>query len=101
MTLAFTLPKNRPPVHPGEMLLEEFLNPMGLSQRQFARHVGWTPAKLNEIINGKRGLSYDSALDLADVFQMEVQFWLNLQAAYDLWHALKGRRRKPALKLAS
>lgn len=91
--MRFTLPENREPVHPGEMLLEEFLIPLGLSQRAFARHIGWTPAKLSELIKGKRGLSYESALDLADVFQMEVQFWINLQAAFDLWHAQ--RRHKP------
>ncbi len=94
----FTLPENREPVHPGEMLLEEFLKPMGLSQRQFAHHLGWTTAKLSEIIKGKRNLSYEAALDLADAFQMEVQFWLNLQAAYDLWHALRLHEKKQPLK---
>lgn len=99
--MQFTLPTNREPVHPGEMLLEEFLKPMGLSQRTFAKHIGWTPAKLNEIINGKRGVSYEAALDLADVFQMEAQFWINLQAAYDLWHALQRHTKKEALIKAS
>ncbi len=96
--MTFTLPSNRPPVHPGEMLLEEFLKPMGLSQRAFCRHIGWTPAKLNEIITGKRSLTYEGALDLADVFQMEVQFWLNLQSACDLWHALQQHTKKAPLK---
>jgi len=49
------LPKNRPPTHPGEMLLKEFLEPMHLTQKTFAQHLGWTYARLNEIINGKRG----------------------------------------------
>ena len=96
LTKLFRFPSNRTPVHPGEMLLEEFLKPMGISQRQFARHIGWTPAKLSEIIKGKRGLSYEAALDLAYVFEMEVQFGINLQAAYDLWHALQTHQKKEA-----
>ena len=82
-----TLPKKRKPTHPGEMLLEEFLNPMGLTQRQLAEHLGWTRAKLNEIVNGRRGLTAESALALADAFDMEAEFWLNLQIHWDLWHA--------------
>lgn len=97
----FTLPTHREPTHPGEMLLEEFLKPMGISQREFARHIGWTPAKLSEIIKGKRGLSYDAALDLADTFNMEVQFWINLQMAYDLWHALRVHTKKPPIPKVS
>jgi addiction module HigA family antidote len=96
--MAFTLPTDREPIHPGEMLLEEFLIPMGLSQRAFAKHIGWTPAKLSEIITGKRGVSYEAALDLADVFQMEAQFWINLQSAFELWHAMQSHKAKPALK---
>jgi len=96
--MKFTLPTHRAPVHPGEMLLEEFLKPMGISQRQFAMHIGWTPAKLSEIVKGKRSLSYESILDLADVFQMEAQFWLNLQSAYDIWHAMKAHQHKPPFK---
>jgi len=97
----FTLPTHQPPVHPGEMLLEEFLKPMGLSQRQFAQHIGWTTTKLSEIIKGKRGVSYESALDLADVFAMEVQFWVNLQAAWDLWHAQRNHVPRPPIVRAS
>jgi len=98
--MSFTLPSHREPVHPGEMLLEEFLKPMDISQRAFAAHIGWTPAKLNEIINGKRGLTHEAALDLADVFQMESQFWINLQSAYDHWHALQSHQKKAPLKSA-
>jgi addiction module HigA family antidote len=93
----FRLPSNRPPVHPGEMLLEEFLKPMNISQRAFAKHIGWTPAKLSEIINGKRGLSYEAALDIADALDMEAQFWINLQSACDLWQAMQGRKKKPPI----
>lgn len=97
--MPFRMPTNRIPTHPGEILLKEFLKPWPISQREFAKHIGWTPAKLSEIINGKRGITEEAALDLADVFQMEAQFWINLQAAYDLWHAMQIHETKPALKV--
>jgi len=81
------LPKHRAPTHPGEMLLKEFIEPINMTQKELARHLGWTYARLNEIIRGKRGVSADSALALADAFQMEPDFWLNLQKNWDLWHA--------------
>jgi addiction module HigA family antidote len=81
------IPKNRLPTHPGQMLLKEFLEPAGITQKAFASQLGWTYARLNEIINGKRGVSASSALTLADAFQMEAIFWLNLQRDWDLWHA--------------
>jgi len=83
------LPKKRPPTSPGEMLLKEFLEPSGITQKAFAEHLGWTYARLNEIINNRRGLSAESALTLADAFQMEPQFWANLQRDWDLWRAVK------------
>ncbi len=95
------LPKKRPPTHPGQMLLKEFLEPLGITQREFADHLGWTYARLNEIINGHRGVSAESALAFADAFKMEPQFWLNLQQNWDLWHAMKGRKNiKPVDKAA-
>ena len=81
------------PIHPGEMLREEFLVPAGLSQRDFARRLGWTTAKLNELINGKRGVTADSALDLAAALRTSPELWLNLQMHYDLDRALAKRRR--------
>ena len=93
------LPKNRAPTHPGEMLLKEFLEPMELTQKDLAVHLGWTYARVNEIVNGKRGVSADSALALADAFQIEPEFWLNLQRNWDLWHA--SRSHKKALPLAA
>jgi addiction module HigA family antidote len=81
------LPKKRPPTHPGEMLLEEFLNPMGISQKLFSSHLGWTYARLNEIIHKRRGLTPESALAIAEALQMEPEFWLKLQQDWDLWHA--------------
>ncbi len=90
------LPKKRKPTHPGVILLEEYLEPLGVSQRQFALHLGkgWTPPKLNEIINGKRGISVDSALDLAAALRTTSEFWLNLQINYELWEAMRRRPRR-------
>ncbi len=81
------------PIHPGRMLLEEFLTPAGTSQRAFASRVGWTVAKLNELINGKRGITADSALDLAHELGTTPELWLNLQMYYDLNRA-EARRKK-------
>ena len=96
-----TLPKNRKPTHPGEMLLEEFIKPMELSQKQLAQHLGWTPARLSEIIHGRRGITADSALALADAFGMEPTFWLNLQLQWDLWHAAQNHVLITQLQLAA
>lgn len=95
------LPKKRPPTHPGEMLLKDFLEPMGLTQKQLAQHLGWTYTRLNEIINGHRGLSAESALALADAFNMEPEFWLNLQRDWDLWYAIRKHRSISMLKKAA
>jgi len=72
------------PVHPGEILLEEFLKPMGLSQNQLANDIGVSPRRINEIIHGKRRITADTALRLAHYFKMSPQFWLGLQMDYDL-----------------
>ncbi len=77
----------RTPSHPGEILLNDFLEPWRLSQKQFAEHLGWTYTRLNEIINMRRGVTADSALAFAEAFNMEPEFWLNLQRDWDLWHA--------------
>ncbi|MBY0544223.1 MAG: HigA family addiction module antidote protein [Gammaproteobacteria bacterium] len=83
------LPTNREPTHPGEILLKDFLEPMEITQKAFASHLGWTYAKLNEIVHGKRGITADSALALGDAFNMEAEFWLGLQQNWELWRALK------------
>ena len=83
-------PKN--PFHPGEILLEEFLEPEKLSQAAFAQKVGWTKARLNELIKGKRGISAAAALDLAEVLGTSPKLWMNLQATYDLERAARARR---------
>ena len=81
------------PIHPGQMLREEFLTPGGLSQRAFAKRLGWTVAKLNELINGKRGVTADSALDLAAELDTSPELWLNLQMHFDLNRAQTRRKR--------
>jgi antitoxin HigA-1 len=81
------------PIHPGRILQEEFLVPAGLSQRAFAAQLGWTVAKLNELITGKRGITADSALDLAAKLGTSPELWLNLQMQVDLRHAQTRRKR--------
>jgi addiction module HigA family antidote len=78
------LPENRIPTHPGEILLEEFLKPLGMSQVAFAVHIGVTTQRINEIVRGKRGVTPDTAWLFAQAFGTTPEFWLNLQAAYDL-----------------
>lgn len=80
-------PKKNPPPHPGEVLLKEFLEPLALSQRQFAAHLGWTYARLNEIINLRRGITADTALGLAEALGTKPEYWLMLQLNWDLWRA--------------
>ena len=79
------------PFHPGEILLEEFLEPNRESQATFAQRVGWTKAKLNELVKGKRGITAASALDLADALGTSPKLWMNLQATWDLHRAIKAR----------
>jgi addiction module HigA family antidote len=92
------LPKHRPPTHPGEMLLEEFLKPLGVSQSAFAIRLGVSFPRLNEIIRGKRGVTTDTALRLARVLGTSADFWLGLQQDWDLWQAMQG---KSARKIAA
>ena len=86
------LPACRPPTHPGEMLREEFLKPLGISQSAFARRLGISYPRLNEIVRGKRSVTPDTALRLAQVTGMGADFWLGLQQDWDLWHALTAER---------
>lgn len=76
--------KKLAPVHPGEVLLEDFLKPLGLSQYRVAKGLGVPPRRINEIVLGKRAVSADTALRLARFFGTSAKFWLNLQTAYDL-----------------
>jgi addiction module HigA family antidote len=81
------IPTHGPPVHPGEMLLEEFLVPHGISQHKLAEMIGVTVNRVNEIVKAKRGVSPDTAIRLEALFGASAQFWLNLQLAWDLYHA--------------
>jgi addiction module HigA family antidote len=72
------------PVHPGEILLEEFLKPMGISQYKLAKDISVHPRRINEIVHGQRSISADTALRLSRYFGLSERFWLNLQARYDL-----------------
>lgn len=94
------LPKNRRPVHPGEILLEEFLKPMDISQEQLAKHLGgtWTQPKISAIIRKKRSVTEAIALDFADAFGTTPEFWLNLQNRFDLWHAQQEHKKIRPLK---
>ncbi|MFK7829359.1 MAG: HigA family addiction module antitoxin [Congregibacter sp.] len=80
------------PFHPGEMLLEEFLKPQGMSQAAFARQIGWNKARLNELIRGKRGVTAEAAPDLADTLGTSPKLWMNVQATYDLDRAAAARK---------
>ena len=79
--------KRLPNVHPGEVLLEEFLKPLGMSQNRLARAIGVAPRRVNEIVLGKRAVSPDSALRLARYFGMSEEFWMGLQMDFDLEEA--------------
>ncbi len=72
------------PIHPGEVLWEEFLKPMGISQNRLALNIGVPPRRINEIVLGKRGITADTALRLARFFGTSAEFWLGLQSQYDL-----------------
>lgn len=73
-----------PPIHPGEILLEEFLKPMGISQYRVAKDISVSPRRINEIVHGKRSISADTALRLSRYFGLSERFWMNLQSRYDL-----------------
>jgi antitoxin HigA-1 len=77
-------PKKLAPVHPGEILLEEFLEPMGISQYRLAKDISVSPRRINEIVHGTRAVTADTALRLSKYFGSSERFWLNLQAHYDL-----------------
>lgn len=90
------LPTNRAPSTPGEILLEEFLKPMGTTQLAFAAKLGVPIQRLNSLIKGRRAVTADTAWRLADVLKTSPQFWMNLQTNYDLWLARQQQRKKRA-----
>lgn len=103
--VARRLPRHRPPTHPGQMLREEFLVPLGITQSELAERLGVSFPRLNEVVRGKRGVTPDTALRLAQVVGMSADFWLGLQQDWDLWHAIhsdqaaKIKRLKPLGRL--
>lgn len=93
------LPKKRKPTHAGEILLEEFLKPMEISQAQLAKELGISTNRVNEIVKGKRGITPDTALLLSNRFKMSPEFWLNAQMACDLWDAIQAHKGDPRYKI--
>ena len=81
------IPKNRKPTHPGEILLEEFLKPMEMSQVELAKKMGVPIQRVNTLINGKRDVTAETAILLSRVLKTSSEFWMNLQVAYDLFEA--------------
>ncbi len=88
------VPTHRAPTHPGEMLLEEFLVPMGLTQRELAASIRVPYQRVNEIVNGRRGITPSTALRLARYLGTSPDFWLNLQLRWDLYHARASEQRE-------
>ena len=83
------IPTNRPPIHPGEILMEEFMKPYGITQTEIARRIGVSRKHISEIVNGKKGISTDMALRLSRLFGTSPELWLNGQIAWDVWHAMR------------
>ena len=92
------LPVHRPPTHPGEMLLKEFLEPLGVSQVDAASRMSIPFQRLNAIVKARRGVSADTALLLEALTGWDAQIWLTLQAKWDLWHAMQARGTKPKVR---
>jgi addiction module HigA family antidote len=92
------LPTHRAPTHPGEMLLKEFLEPLGVSQVEAADRMKIPFQRLNAIVKGRRSVSADTALLLEALTGWDALIWLTLQAKWDLWHAMKGRGNRPKVR---
>lgn len=93
------LPRNRPPTHPGEMLFEEFVKPLDLTQTELSRRLDVSYPRLNEIIKSRRSATPDTALRLSRVVGMSADFWLGLQQDWDLWHAMNSPEAKQINRL--
>ncbi len=93
------LPTDRPPTHPGEVLLEEFLEPLGISQVEFAQRLGVSFPRLNGVVRGRRGVTPDTALRLERVTGASAAFWLGLQQDWDLWHAERSEAARAIAEL--
>lgn len=92
------LPTNRPPTHPGEILLEEFLEPLEMSQSELARRIHVSYPRVHEIVHGKRGVTPDTACRLAKLFGTTPDFWLEGQKDWDLWHTLRSEETRQAVE---
>ena len=92
------LPTHRSPTHPGEVLQEEFLKPLRISQARLSHHLGCSAKDINRIIKGQVGISATMAWKLADVFRTSPEFWMNLQNNYTLWKQRPQRRLPPLVK---
>jgi addiction module HigA family antidote len=90
------LPRHRIATHPGRILLQEFLEPLGLTQAKLARALAIPLNRVNELVRGKRGVTPETALLLAGYFRNSAEFWMNLQTAHDLTRALQETRKSPA-----
>jgi addiction module HigA family antidote len=93
------LPRHRPPTHPDEMLLEEFIKPLEITQTELARRLNVAYPRLNEIIRGRRSVTPNTALRLSQVLGMSADFWLGLQQDRDLWHAMNNPEAKDISRL--
>ena len=89
------LPTHRAPIHPGEILLEEFLKPAGMTQRDAAARMTMSVNRLSELIRGKRGVTANTALRLAGLLKTSPQMWMNMQASCDLYEATRRRKTRP------
>ena len=94
------IPKHRVPTHPGVILLDEFLRPLGISQVRFARHLGIPLQRVNQVVRGKRGVTAETAWLLAQALATSPEFWMNLQTAHDLAAARRPGRRVSAVRRA-
>ena len=84
----------RPPTHPGEVLVEEFLRPLDMTQADAARRMDISTNRLNELVRGKRGVTASTAIRLSELLGTSAEFWMNLQITWDLWHAYQAERRR-------
>jgi len=92
------LPTNRPPTHPGEMLLKEFLEPLGVSQVEAAKGMNISFRRLNAIVKGRRGVSAETALRFDALTRWDAEIWPTFQARWDLWHAIRARGHRPKVR---
>lgn len=88
------VPTHEPPTHPGEMLLEEFLEPLGISQVEFAKRIGVPVQRVNEVVKGKRGVTEDTALRFSRALNTSAGFWLNLQMRWNLYAAMHSKQAR-------